>query len=411
VSNGVAKHAQIAFTDLGGASGSFLTPARLGDDYFKYAYEAGARIHSDSWGLTDFTYNSQAREVDNFLYEHEYFTALFSVGNSGTDASSESAVSPSTAKNTVAVGATKSVYSPLSGYIDQRTWDIKITGKDSSHWQHYLIRGVSANFASNRPVATTDIYLYSDYACEADVINANVTGKIVLVRRGICSFVQKAINVQNQGASALLVLNNKKCRFVLMAGTTTQVKIPVIAIPQKEADLLVALLLANLSKSLEIAGPVEYPSEKWEYMKDWSSGGPTPEGRIKPDVVAPGGYIKSAARVTNEQFSAGQTCQETSMSCTSMACPLTAGSVALIRQYLTDGFYPEGIQNSLNAFQPTGALHPTRPSASDSVPPARRHPPCLDHPQPPPSCVEVTHCMRVSPSTFDEFFYCWQCIP
>jgi len=39
-----------------------------------------------------------------------------------------------------------------------------------------------------------------------------------------------------------------------------------------------------------------------------------------------------------------------------MASPLAAGSVALIRQYFTDGYYPLGIKNTQNAFQPTGAL-------------------------------------------------------
>jgi hypothetical protein len=61
-------------------------------------------------------------------------------------------------------------------------------------------------------------------------------------------------------------------------------------------------VVAHSNKVLRL----NYPSEKWEHLEDWSSGGPTAEGRIKPDVVAPGGYIKSAARVTNEQFSPGE---------------------------------------------------------------------------------------------------------
>jgi subtilisin family serine protease len=291
------------------------------------------------WGRADFAYSSQAREVDNFLYEHEFFT----VGNYGACVhaaycgSFNSVVTPASAKNTIAVGATKSTYSSFPSYIDRLTWNIKIKGRDSLHWEHHLIRGISANFALNHPVETKDVLLYPGYACD-DSYTTNVTGKIVLVQRGECSFVQKAINVQKAGASALIVMNNETCRFILMQGDTTEVRIPVLNIPQKDANLIVALLAANLSTSLQISGPVNYPSEKWEHLEDWSSGGPTAEGRIKPDVVAPGGYIKSAARVTNEQFIAGETCQETYMSGTSMACPLAAGSMALIRQYFTEGF-------------------------------------------------------------------------
>jgi hypothetical protein len=67
-----------------------------------------------------------------------------------------------------------------------------------------------------------------------------------------------------------------------------------------------------------------------------------------------------------------------------MACPLATGSMALIRQYFTEGFYPKGIQNVQNAFQPSGALlkavmiNGARPMTgfnSDGIP--------LD---PPPSC-------------------------
>ena len=41
---------------------------------------------------------------------------------------------------------------------------------------------------------------------------------------------------------------------------------------------------------------------------------------------------------------------------TSMATPVTAGNVALIRQYLMDGYYPTGHPIGQNAFTPSGAL-------------------------------------------------------
>lgn len=41
---------------------------------------------------------------------------------------------------------------------------------------------------------------------------------------------------------------------------------------------------------------------------------------------------------------------------TSMAAPAIAGSLALIRQYFMNGFYPTGVRNASNAFTPSGAL-------------------------------------------------------
>ena len=79
----------------------------------------------------------------------------------------------------------------------------------------------------------------------------------------------------------------------------------------------------------------------------FTSRGYNEDGRYSPTVCAPGVTIISAD---------GDGAGTRSMSGTSMSCPIVAGAGALVRQYLTEGWYPTGAKIAANAFTPSGAL-------------------------------------------------------
>ena len=79
-----------------------------------------------------------------------------------------------------------------------------------------------------------------------------------------------------------------------------------------------------------------------------TSRGPCVDGRRKPTFAAPGQTVNSAN-------GAGTTLYQ-SLSGTSMASPSGTGAVALIRQYLTEGWYPTGAKIPANGFTPSAAL-------------------------------------------------------
>ncbi|MEZ4664101.1 MAG: S8 family serine peptidase [Caldilineaceae bacterium] len=83
---------------------------------FQQAYNAGARIHSNSWGSNaagDYTQDSA--NADDFVWDNPDMVITFSAGNEGADANNNGVVdndsigSPATAKNVITVGASENV--------------------------------------------------------------------------------------------------------------------------------------------------------------------------------------------------------------------------------------------------------------------------------------------------------------
>ncbi len=112
---GVAPGASLYFQsvlDYGGYWGGI--PDDLGT-LFGSAYAAGARIHTNSWGSKVYgAYTTDSLSVDEYAWNHKDLTILFAAGNEGTDASPSDGVvdpdsirSPGTAKNCITVGASE----------------------------------------------------------------------------------------------------------------------------------------------------------------------------------------------------------------------------------------------------------------------------------------------------------------
>jgi hypothetical protein len=108
---------------------------------------------------------------------------------------------------------------------------------------------------------------------------------------------------------------------------------------------------ANAKHALAVAANVH---GNGTFIQGFSSRGPAHDGRIKPDLSAPGAGIISAAGDNNDTSTDAPT--TSSKSGTSMAAPTVAGAAALMRQYFGDGFYPTGGRNPDDEYTPTGAM-------------------------------------------------------
>jgi subtilisin family serine protease len=138
--HGVAKDAQLFVQELLEPNGRLALPLELGD-LFQEAYDNGARIHNNSWGIpAEGRYSIDSHEVDEFIYEHPDFLVIFSAGNDGRqrDPNKDKEIevdpvgrimywslrSPATSKNALTVGACCS--SRTDGPF-----------KETNKWEHY----------------------------------------------------------------------------------------------------------------------------------------------------------------------------------------------------------------------------------------------------------------------------------
>lgn len=91
---------------------------------------------------------------------------------------------------------------------------------------------------------TTNLVLYQDNssnpseACQSATNAAEIAGKICIIRRGNCLFVEKVKNAQNAGAIAVIVVNNVEGNIVMGGGDPT-ITIPAISVTQEIGEAII----------------------------------------------------------------------------------------------------------------------------------------------------------------------------
>jgi len=183
-------------------------------------------------------------------------------------------------------------------------------------------------------------------ACTPLANAADVAGRIVLIRRGDCTFQEKLANAEAAGAAAAVVYNNSGAA-ITMTGERDSVGIPGVMIDQLSGEFLLTRLEAGDAVVAQLEkGLIATRSEAGNRMQAESARGPNPNlfDILKPDLTAPGVDILGAQTPDVANGPRGELYQY--LTGTSMAVPHVAGVAALLRQAHPD-WSPAAMRSAL----------------------------------------------------------------
>ncbi|KXZ46203.1 hypothetical protein GPECTOR_46g272 [Gonium pectorale] len=367
VATGGAPRARLSMVDINIPPSiysrySYMAPPQPVDTGYLSLHKAvGAAIVSDSWGSDQNLYDDMARAYDRFLWNNPDMISFIAAGNNGTDALTPggSIGTPATAKNVVAVG--NGLALPEAARLGYTVLVVRgfQLGAQREEWRVVMYPlenpfkpSLSAYLSGSGQVRL--VLAKPADACSPLVNEPGaLSGAVVLVRRGTCTFVSKAEAAFAAGGRAVVFMNNVQLMMLGPPEASRQYPNPVSVISQGLGDWFVG----NISAGLSLTVASELVGLGVGSVHPSSSYGPMADGRIKPDIVAPGTDVVSAG--ANGAITAN-TCvsRQATLTGTSMATPQAAGHAALIRQYLRTGYYPTGSRDSPDSapFAPSGML-------------------------------------------------------
>ena len=171
------------------------------------------------------------------------------------------------------------------------------------------------------PMARTGTTTTTNDACAA-LPAGSLAGKVVLIRRGTCTFYVKSRNAQNAGASGVVLYNNTSGIVSPTVAGSPPITIPVVSITAAAGSTINGRIAAGPVTMTWTNQVGSVPNATGGLISSFSSYGLSPDLALKPDIGAPGGFIRSTFPLELGGYA--------NLSGTSMSSPHVAGAAALM---------------------------------------------------------------------------------
>ncbi len=180
------------------------------------------------------------------------------------------------------------------------------------------------------------------FGTAADYVGIDVRGKLAIVNRGSTAFSDKYTVAKNQGAKAMVIINNDPTandfNFHCSFGET-QPEFPIILVLFKDKQVFDGTL-GEKSGVLHLAQNELQVNEKAKTASTFTSDGLSFDLEIKPDISSPGDLIRGAVPPQNKDDKDSRPLTSYAfLSGTSMASPNYAGAQSVLLSKQAKAYY------------------------------------------------------------------------
>jgi len=239
---------------------------------------------------------------------------VIAAGNSGDSLNTVS--SPGTAPTAITVGAT----------TNDRVFSASASTSDGK--QYVAMAGDAATSTSKISGTVVDVG-GDQLGCSSQAAGA-FKGKIVLIKRGTCTFANKVTYAANAGAAGVLiyVADATTDLFSWSAGTAT---LPTLMIGYNDGQAILSAASADSSLTATLDFTETAVSATGNKLTTFTSSGPNVDNSIKPDLVAVGENYYSATQTLDSYGDMYDSSGYLVDQGTSFSTPTVAGAAAIVK--------------------------------------------------------------------------------